>query len=171
MIDLDKIRTKEYYRRTKMSEPDFPCQVCGRAVKDPEYYIHICHGGHLVVTEAECSKDDGNCLALHPLGKDCAKKLQANPEIAKYVIHIDPHSERFPEHYPAGVRPSLEDVLKSAEEAAKLDTEDGFDTQLIFPPATEQEMLEVVDMIADEGDGGDGFNAQYVDPADTENKE
>lgn len=98
MIDIDKIRTKEYYRRTKMSEPENPCQVCGRAVKDPEYYIHICHGGNEVVTEDECSKNDSNCLALHPLGKDCAKKLQKNPELAKYVIHIEPKSVRFPQN-------------------------------------------------------------------------
>lgn len=138
MFDLAEIHTKEYDKRMNSlkGRPDWPCLVCGRKVADPEYYLHLCHGGQTVVLEPECSihKDghDGACLGLHAIGPDCAKKLLKDPKYAPYVHHIAPQSERF-------------------------------------PPATEKEMIDMVDTIAEQGDGGDGFNAQYVPPK-TNNK-
>lgn len=57
-----------------------PCYLCGRDVKNPKYLIHVCHGGHVLVTEDDCA-NDGSCLGGKVVGSDCWKQ---HPEIHKF---------------------------------------------------------------------------------------
>lgn len=62
---------------------------------------------------------------------------------------------------PAGVRPTLEDVLKSANEAAEADTEDGFDTKLVVPRAEFDAVHELFQLIADIGSANEKLYDAY----------
>lgn len=91
MIEIPQSPSRETNKKHKHN-PDAPCVVCGKAVKNPRYFLHVWNGFYAVTeTEADAinsgTSDTGLTPAgdtgLYPLGSNCLKK---HAELKSYLI-------------------------------------------------------------------------------------
>ena len=74
--------------RNRSSRIDaLPCAVCGKAVSNPRYWVHVHNGGsHLVTEEEAATLDPAADMYSFPLGRDC---YRTHPELQPYVMRGD----------------------------------------------------------------------------------
>lgn len=71
-----------------------PCIVCGKAVTNPRFMVHVHNGGGHVVTEEEAATlSEAADLGWYPLGRDCWRK---HPELQPYAYRITDSSDYDP---------------------------------------------------------------------------
>lgn len=71
-----------------------PCIVCGKAVTNPRYMVHVHNGGtHLVTEEEAVTMNPAADLYYFPLGRDCYRK---HPELQPYAYKVTDNSDYDP---------------------------------------------------------------------------
>ena len=87
-MSIELKRSRFYDKNEKFADGDLPhCCICGKAIEEPQHWLHIHCGGTHVVTEAEAAQlnADGHEAAdlyFFPAGVNCLKQ---HPELKGYV--------------------------------------------------------------------------------------
>jgi hypothetical protein len=80
-------QTEDYGKNAaKARGEDYPCVVCGRAVKygsSTGHVVHLGNGGGYLLLPTEVDPAASDYLGLYPLGGNCLKK---HPELRPYVV-------------------------------------------------------------------------------------
>lgn len=79
--------TEDYDKNANRARgEDYPCVVCGRAVKYGSRTgvgVHLGNGGSHLLLPSEVDPAASDYLGVYPLGGDCLRK---HPELRPYVI-------------------------------------------------------------------------------------
>jgi len=87
-MSIELKRSRFYDKNEKFADGDLPhCCICGKAIEEPQHWLHIHCGGTHVVTEAEAAQlnaegHESADLYFFPAGVNCLKQ---HPELKDYV--------------------------------------------------------------------------------------